>query len=171
MDFELRNWKEDDIESLVKHADNFNVARYMTDAFSHPYTRETGLSFIAFANKDNPVHIFAIDVNKNAVGGIGIHPQNDILRKNAELGYWLAEPYWGKGIMTNAVTQMIHFAFANYDIQRIFARPFGNNGASQKVLQKAGFKFENKFEKTIFKNGEYLDELFYAIRRHDFEAR
>ena len=108
-----------------------------------------------------------IDVNGEAVGGIGLHPKEDIERMNAELGYWLAEPFWGKGIITKAITQIVDFGFKTYDITRIFARPFGTNLASQRVLEKAGFKFECKFEKTLLKNGEMLDELFYSIRRKE----
>ncbi|MCC6384482.1 MAG: GNAT family N-acetyltransferase, partial [Bacteroidia bacterium] len=124
--------------------------------------------FIEFAIADNPVHIFAIEVNNEAVGGIGIHPQSDIFFKNAELGYWLAEQYWGRGIISNAVKQMVDFTFTTYRIDRIFARPFGTNIASQKVLEKNNFKLEGRFEKVIFKNGEYADELVYGYRRENW---
>jgi ribosomal-protein-alanine N-acetyltransferase len=98
------------------------------------------------------------------VGGIGIHPQTDIQRKNAELGYWLAESFWGNGIISNAIKQVVQFTFETYDINRIYARPFGTNIASQQVLEKNGFDLEARFEKTLIKNGELLDELIYAIR-------
>jgi len=137
------------------------------DIFPNPYHEANGRTFISMATKDSPLHIFAIDVGGEAVGGIGLHPQSDVQRKNAELGYWLAEPYWGKGIVTEAVKQMIEYGFKTFDINRIFARPFGNNLASQRVLEKAGFKLEARFEKTFFKNGEFLDELIYAIRRNE----
>jgi len=165
MDFKLRPWAINDIDSLIEYANNFEIAKFLTDAFPHPYTIENGKSFIAFATKDDPIHIFAIDIDGQAVGGIGIHPQSDVYKKNAELGYWLGEPFWGKGIMTKAIQQMIGFAFKTYDINRVFARPFGTNIASQRVLEKTGFKLEAKFEKTFFKNEEYLDELIYATRR------
>ncbi len=165
MEFKLRPWTLNDLNSLVKYANNKDIAKFMTDGFPHPYIEEAGRGFIAFATKDDPIHIFAIDINGEAVGGIGIHPQSDIQRKNAELGYWLAEPFWGHKIMTRAVQQMLDFAFNNYDITRVFARPFGTNIASQKVLEKAGFKLEGRFEKTLYKNGEFLDELVYAVRR------
>lgn len=154
-----------DIESLVKYADNYNIAKNMTNQFPHPYRKENGSAFIAFATKDSPVHIFAIDINGEAVGGIGIHPQSDIQCKNAELGYWLGEPHWGKGIISRAIPQILDFAFKTYDITRVYARPFGTNIASQKVLEKNGFKLEARFEKSLFKNGEYLDELVYALRK------
>jgi len=113
----------------------------------------------------DPVRVFAIEVNGIPCGSIGLMVQPDIHRKNAEMGYWLAEPYWGQGIMTEAVRQMIEFGFYNLDINRIFARPFSINIASQRVLEKAGMKLDGRFEKTLFKNGQYLDELIYAIRK------
>lgn len=167
MNFTLRPWTPTDIDSLVKYANNPNIAKFMTDKFPHPYAKENGEAFISFATKDDPIHIFAIDVNGEAVGGIGLHPKDDIERMNAELGYWLAEPFWGKGIITKAITQIVDFGFNTYDITRIFARPFGTNLASQRVLEKAGFKFECKFEKTLLKNGEMLDGLYYSIRRKE----
>ena len=165
MDFKLRPWALNDLNSLVKHANNFNVAKFLTDGFPHPYTADDGKKFIDLATKDSPIHIFAIDINGEAVGGIGIHPQTDIHKKNAELGYWLAEKYWGKGIITKAIKEIVAFAFSTYEIDRLFARPFGSNLASQRVLEKAGFTLEARFTRTLFKNGEYLDELVYAIRR------
>lgn len=165
MNFKLRPWAATDLDSLVKYADNFNIARNMADIFPHPYTREKGQAFLEMATKGNPPHILAIEVEGEAAGGIGIHPQTDIYRKNAEMGYWLAEPFWGKGIMPQAVRQMVEYGFEHWDINRIFARPFGPNTPSQKVLEKAGFTLEARLEKTFYKNGEYLDELIYAVRR------
>lgn len=165
MNFKLRPWTLNDLDSLVKYANNPVIAKNMTDKFPYPYTSDNGKAFISFAMQGDPVHIFAIDVNGEAVGGIGLHPQTDIQRKNAELGYWLAEPFWGQGIITAAIRQMTDYGFNTFDVMRIFARPFGTNVGSQKVLEKSGFILEGKFEKTLFKNGEYLDELVYAIRR------
>lgn len=165
MNFILRPWSIDDLDSLVNFANNPDIAKFMSDQFPHPYTIEKGKAFIEFATKNTITNIFAIDVEGKAAGGIGIHPQEDIYCKNAEMGYWLAEPYWGKGIITKAVLQMIEYAFANFDISRIYARPFGTNTGSQKVLEKAGFVLEARITKSLFKNGEYLDELIYAVRR------
>ncbi len=165
MEFKLRPWNISDLDSLVQYANNWNVAKNMTDKFPFPYSESNGRAFIEFATKDEPIHIFAIDLNGIAVGGIGIHPQEDIHRKNAELGYWLAEPFWGKGIMSRAVKQAVNFAFDSFEIDRVFARPFGTNLASQKVLEKNGFVLEGRFDKVLFKNNEYLDELIYAVRR------
>lgn len=165
MHFRLRSWIIEDLSSLVKYANNFKIARNLMDAFPHPYSEENGKAFIEMANTYVPPNILAIEVNGEAAGAIGLHPQHDVYRKNAELGYWLAEPYWGKGIMTEAIRQMVNYGFENPDLRRIYARPFGYNIASQKTLEKAGFVLEARLEKTILKNGEYHDELIYAVRR------
>lgn len=165
MHFTLRPFTINDLDSFVKYANNPKIANNLTDKFPHPYTIEHGKIFIEMATKNNPANIFAIDINGEACGGIGIHPQDDVQRKNAELGYWLAEPFWGNGIISKAIPQIVEYAFKNFDITRIYARPYGTNAASQRVLEKAGFKLEGKFEKTLFKNGEFLDEYIYAIRK------
>ena len=165
MHFHLRPWTIDDLDSLIKYANNFSIAKNLTDAFPHPYTVENGKAFIEMANKINPPNILAIEVNSEAAGAIGLHPQHDVYKKNAELGYWLAEPYWGKGIVTAAIRQMVDYGFNNWEFSRIYARPYGYNIGSQRALEKAGFVLEAKLEKTFFKNDEYQDELIYAIRR------
>lgn len=165
MPIKLRPWTISDLPSLLKYANNPNIAANLTNGFPHPYTKADGLKFIAFANQDAPVHIFAIEVDGEAVGGIGIHPQHDIHEKNAELGYWLAEPYWGRGIISEAIPLVISFAFETFPITRIFARPFGRNIASQKVLEKNGFILEARLNRTIFKNGQFEDELIYGFRK------
>lgn len=165
MNFTLRPWNINDLDSLVKNGNNPNIAKNMTNQFPHPYTVEKGKMFIEFATRDIPIHIFAIDVNGEACGGIGIHFLSDIQCKNAELGYWLGEPYWGKGIITKAIRETVDYSFKTFDITRIFARPFGTNIGSQKALEKAGFILEGRFEKAFFKNGEYVDELIYAVRK------
>ncbi len=168
MNFILRPWKMSDLENLVNYANNTAIARFMTNQFPYPYTREKGITFIQNCMSHNPTQIYAIVVDSVAAGGIGIHPQTDIQIKNAELGYWLAEPYWGKGIATRAVKEMITYGFETFDITRIFARPFGNNIASQRVLEKSGFVLEARIKDGFFKNGEYIDELIYAVRKGDF---
>jgi [ribosomal protein S5]-alanine N-acetyltransferase len=165
MNFTLRKWTKKDLQSLVKHANNIAIAKNMSNAFPFPYTVEFGRRYIEKAITMNPVRIFAIDIGNEAVGSIGIYPQTDIHCRNAEMGYWLAEEFWGQGIMTDAIRQIVDYSFKTLDIDRIFARPFGSNTASQRTLVKAGFILEYRFEKTIFKNGEYQDELIYAIRK------
>lgn len=165
MNYLLRPWRESDLESLVSNANNPKIAQFMTNRFPYPYSKEHGANWLKMATTQSPVLFQAITLNDEAIGGIGIHPQQDIMCKNAELGYWLGEKYWGKGIMTKVIPEIIKYGFNTLDINRIYARPFGNNPASQKVLEKCGFQLEARFEKTIFKNGEYQDELFYSIGR------
>ena len=169
MEFILRPWKASDINSLIKYANNWNIAKNLTNQFPHPYTIQDGKAFIEYATKDEPIHIFAIEVNQEAVGGIGIHPQSDIFIKNAEIGYWLGEPFWGHGIVSKAIKQIVQFGFSTFDIERIFARPYGTNVASQKILEKNNFLLEGRYNNILYKNGEYLDELIYAIRRYNWE--
>ena len=170
MEILIRPWKISDKPNLVKYANNWKVAKNLIDKFPFPYHEEDAESYIEFANKDIPVHLFAIDKDGEAIGAIGITLQKDIYRKNVELGYWLAEPYWGQGIVCKAVVQVVKFAFETYDIARIYAGVFGNNLASQRVLEKSHFTLEAKFQKTLFKNNEYQDELIYGLRREDWAA-
>lgn len=138
----------------------------MRDMFPYPYTEEAGIQFLHRIMPDNPLKVFAIVIDHEACGSIGIFPQEDISRINAELGYWLAEKHWGKGIITAAVKEMIQYGFRTLPIQRIFAIPFVENKASQKVLEKAGFRLEAIIEKSIIKNNIIQDQLIYAIRRN-----
>lgn len=167
--FKLRPWSMTDLDSLVKYANNQNIAKNLTDKFPFPYTESDGKAFIEFATKADPVQIFAIDIDGQAIGAIGIYPQDDIFRKNAELGYWLAEPFWGQGIISSAIRYAVNYAFETYDIDRVFARPFGTNIASQRVLEKNNFVLEGRFEAVLIKNGVLLDEFVYAIRRKNWK--
>jgi ribosomal-protein-alanine N-acetyltransferase len=163
--FLLRNFEDNDAESLSQNANNPKIAGKLTDAFPHPYQLEDAQRFIAMAQSHSPARIFTIDYNGEACGGMGIHPQNDIMRKNAELGYWLAEPLWGKGIISVLIPEIIRYGFNHFDIDRIYARPFGSNLASQKVLLKAGFVLEAHIKENIFKWDRVEDELIYGFRR------
>lgn len=165
MTYKLRPWKTDDLDSLMLYADNWNIAKNLTDKFPHPYTRESGENFISYAGAGDPLQIFAIEIEGRASGGIGVHPQEDIFKKNAELGYWLAEPYWGKGIISAAIKEVVDYAFETFDITRVFARPFGTNIGSQKALEKNGFVLEARLQNTVWKKDRFEDELIYAVRR------
>jgi RimJ/RimL family protein N-acetyltransferase len=164
MDIKLRKWSEADLDSLVKYANNSNVAKWLTNGFPHPYTLEDGKAYLTMIANDNPTKVFAIEVNGEAVGSIGLFPQTDIHEKNAEMGYWLAEEYWGQGIMLKTIEEIVEYGFRTFNIVRIFARPFSTNLKSQRVLEKAGFILEARLKKALFKNGEFMDELIYAKR-------
>ena len=165
MNIKLRKWNESDLDNLVKYANNFNIAKWLTNGFPHPYTYEDGKSYLSMIENDNPTKVFAIDVDGEAVGSIGIFPQTDIHEKNAEMGYWLAEEYWGKGIIPEAINEIVAYGFQTFDIVRIFARPFSTNLNSQRVLEKAGFILEARLKNTLYKNGEFIDELIYSKLR------
>jgi len=165
MNFTLRPFKDTDLTSLVKYANNYNIAKFLTNQFPHPYTDEDGRKFISSVSNNNPANVFAVVVNEEAAGAIGIFPQSDIHEKNAEMGYWLAEPFWGKGIITRAIEQIVEYGFKTFDISMIFSRPFSSNPASQRVLEKAGFVCEAQLKNAIYKKGSYFDELIYTKRR------
>jgi RimJ/RimL family protein N-acetyltransferase len=164
MNFTLRPFKDTDLASLVKYANNYNIAKFLTNQFPHPYTDEDGRKFISSVVNNIPTNVFAIEVNGEAAGSIGIFPQSDVHEKNAEIGYWLAEPFWGNGIITRAIVEIVEYGFKTFDITRIFARPFSTNLASHRVLEKAGFICEAQLKNALYKNGVYMDELIYAKR-------
>lgn len=171
LNINLRQWRISDAENLVKYANNPNIANKVRDSFPHPYSLIDANNFIQFASTKCPNSIFAITIDDEAIGGIGLHPQSDIHRQNAELGYWLGEPFWGKGIITYAIQQIVSWGFDHLPIDRIYAIPFGSNLGSQRALEKAGFLLEAKLSKTIIKNGKQEDELIYAIRKGDLLVR
>ncbi len=164
--FTLRPWQHSDLPALVRNANDQEIAANMTDTFPHPFTIPAGEAFLQRVIGDTPAKVLAIEIDGEVCGSIGIFPQHDIFHQNAELGYWLARKHWGKGIMTSAIQQIVDHGFENFPgIDRIYARPFGSNYASQRALDKAGFLLEAKFKGTILKNGKVDDELVYAIRR------
>ncbi len=165
MTITLRKYTLNDLDELVKLGDNSNIAMFMMNRFPHPYTKEKGIEFINLALTHNPAQLMVIDLNGKFIGAIGVHPMEDVFSFNAELGYWLGEEYWEKGYANQALKLMIDYVFRNFKISRIFLRIFSNNKASLKLAEKTGFKLEAKFEKTVCKNGELLDEFVYAIRK------
>lgn len=165
MQFELRPFQHSDLSSLVKHANNYNIAKNLSNKFPFPYTQDDGIAFINLALSATPQEIFAIVVNGEVAGSIGVHPQADFYCKNAEMGYWIAEDYWGQGIVPQAIQLMVKHGFKTFDITRIFARTFDTNIKSQRVLEKTGFKLEAELTGTFYKNGTVYDELIYAVRK------
>lgn len=163
--FQLRPFHPDDLPSLVKHANDPSVAGNLTDSFPHPYTEQFGRDFIQQAIETIPLRR-CIDIAGECVGAIGLHPKTDLWRRNLELGYWLAKEHRGKGIMTEAIRQMVRLGFETFpEVTRIYATPFGSNIASQKALEKAGFIVEATLIGTLVKNGVVEDEWIYAVRR------
>lgn len=163
--FTLRPFRPADLDALVTHANDPTVAANLTDAFPHPYTPEHGRAFLELAMQPIPLRR-CIEVDGECAGAIGLHPKQDLWRRNMELGYWLAKEHRGKGIMTAAIQQMVHLGFETFpEVTRIYATPFGSNTASQKALEKAGFTLEANLTGTLVKGATVHDELIYAIRR------
>ncbi len=119
-------------------------------------------AFLQAVSQQDPVTFFAIATNEEAIGGIGITINSDVHRCSAELGYWLAEPFWGKGIMSESVVNLTDYAFENFGLIRIYAEPYAINPASCRILEKAGFVLEGRMRKNVIKNGQVLDQFLYA---------
>jgi RimJ/RimL family protein N-acetyltransferase len=161
----IRTWRPDDVESLARNANNIKVWRNLRDAFPHPYTEAHASEWIRTAASAVPETSFAIAVDGPAVGGIGFVLQNDIFRCSIEIGYWLGEPYWGRGITTEAVKAMTEYAFERFDVRRVYAGVFDWNRASARVLEKSGYIFEGRMRKGVIKEGQIIDDLIYAVVR------
>lgn len=151
-----------DAESLVRHADNINVARQLRDRFPHPYTRANASIFLKAATSAAEPSNLAIDVDGEAAGAIGYVPGIDVERYSAEIGYWLGESYWGRGIVTEALLLVTEYVFGAGNLLRLFALPFADNVASTRVLEKAGFVREAVLRSSSVKYGQPRDQALYA---------
>jgi len=159
----LRRWRAKDIKSLVEHANNINVSRYLRDRFPYPYTRKDARGFLASATGAGADDTrLAIDVAGEAVGGIGAIVGSDVERFSAEVGYWLGESYWGRGIVTEALTLFSDHVFARMNLLRLFAVASAANGASARVLEKAGYQQEGVMRSAAVKFGQPHDQLLFA---------
>ena len=158
----VRDWRLADKPSLLRLADNRNVARNLAHRFPHPYTEtDADAWFVLLANKPQPT-AWAIDVGGLAVGGIGIDIGEGIYAKTARFGYWLGEPLWGQGIMTAAVRATAEFVLGHFDLVRLEAPVFEWNPASMRVLEKCGFVREGVQRKGVYKEGRIIDAVIYA---------
>jgi len=160
----LRPWRVGDEASLVRHANNRRVWRNLS-RLPHPYTTGDADTWIARASAQTPVTDFAIEVDGAAVGGIGVELGREVFHRSAEIGYWLGEPYWGRGIATEALRAMTEYAFVTFDLCRLQAGVFEWNPASMRVLEKAGYTLEARHRKNVTKDGQTIDRLIYALVR------
>jgi len=160
--YTIRDWREDDAASIAQYANNKKIWINLRDAFPYPYSMLDAEAFLRKAMGMEPRTYFAIASDDEAIGSIGLMPGDDVHRFTAELGYWLAEPFWGNGIMTDAVRALSEYAFNELGIQRIFAEPYTTNAASARVLEKSGFSLEGVIRAAIFKDGSMLDQYLYA---------
>ncbi len=160
----IRQWKREDAASLAVALDNKKVQDNLRDGLPFPYTERDAEEYIAAmtAADKNSVFAFAIVYDGKCVGSIGVFRQTNIHFRTAELGYYVAEEYWGRGIATAAVREICDYVFNNSDIIRIYAEPFAYNAASCRVLEKASFNKEGVLKSNAFKCGKALDMNMYA---------
>jgi RimJ/RimL family protein N-acetyltransferase len=161
----IRKWNINDIEVLVQIANNINVWNNLRNYFPHPYTIEDAKSWLELVDVEGATLNFAIEFEGVLVGGIGLIPNSDIYVMSAEIGYWIGESYWGKGIATEAIRQITEYIFYNFDIIRIYAEVFENNKPSMRALEKNGFYLEGVRRKSIFKNGNLMDDYIWVRLR------
>jgi len=159
----VRSWRKSDVDSLVRHANNQKVWLQLRDRFPHPYTAADGEAWLVHACEAEPEKDLAIDVAGEAAGGIGLTLGSDVERISAEIGFWLGESLWGRGIVTAAVRAFTARAFSAYGLQRIFALPFAGNTASRRVLEKSGFALEGILRRSALKAGRVTDQALYAL--------
>lgn len=164
----IRSFRPDDAPSLTKHIGTYSVARNMA-MIPHPYSLKDAEEWIGIATSRNPETHFAIAVNDEVVGGIGVEvgdhrgiPRNEHC---AEIGYWLAETYWGRGIMSEAVPALTEWAFTELPLIRLYAVVYSRNPASARILAKTGYDLEGTMRARYFRDGEFIDGLLYAMVR------
>jgi ribosomal-protein-alanine N-acetyltransferase len=161
-DLRIRTWRKTDLDALLRHANNPKIAANLRDQFPHPYTRRDAIDFLNYVRDLDEPRSLAVEYGGEAIGGIGIRPGTDIARLSAEMGYWLSEAYWGRGLMTRAVQAASDWAFDYYGVVRLFATVFPQNVGSIRVLEKAGFEREAVLRRSAIKNGVILDQVLYA---------
>lgn len=165
----IRKWELSDATDLAAVLSNRKIQDNLRDGLPYPYTEQDGIEFISamLSADENDTFAFAITVDDKVVGSIGVFRQGNIHRQTAELGYYIAEEYWGKGIMTEAVKQICEYVFDKSDIIRIYAEPFAYNVASCRVLEKAGFQYEGTLRSNAVKNGKVIDMKMYSLLKAD----
>jgi ribosomal-protein-alanine N-acetyltransferase len=159
---EVRSFLPTDASSIARHANNRKIWINLRDSFPHPYSIEDAVVFIAFALSEKPETALAIAVDGRAVGAIGFRILPDVERVTAEVGYWVGEAFWGKGIVTEVLSAMTPWAIETHGLARIFAVPFEWNAASMRVLEKVGYVFEGRMRRSAIKDGKIVDQLLYA---------
>ena len=162
----IRDWRIDDAPSIAKYANNRKIWINLRDGFPYPYQLPDAENFISKVAQQDPRTVFAIADDKEAIGSIGLMLGEDVHRFTAEMGYWLAEPFWNKGIMSEIVSRFADFAFEKFELNRIVAGPYIGNPASARVLEKAGFVLEGTLRASVFKDGKVLDQFLYAKIRN-----
>ncbi len=158
----LRRWRSDDLRPLVEIANNPRIAANLRNVFPCPYRLKDGLAWLDLAANQFAETAWAIEENGNLAGGIGLFPQEDINVGTAEIGYWLGEPYWGRGIATEAVRILTRHALSELKYRRVFATVLAGNAASCRVLEKCGYRPEGSLRRSAIKNGVICDQIMFA---------
>jgi len=158
----LKPYSLSDAEDLTRIANNEKISGNMRDLFPQPYSLQDAENYIKLRLEDKIQSIFAIIYNGELVGSIGLHLQQDVYRLSAELGYFIGEKYWNKGIATKSIALITEFGFESLHLTRIFAGVFEHNKASMRVLEKNNYTLEGIKRKAIIKNNILMDEYFYA---------
>lgn len=166
----LRPWRKGDEFSLAHHANDREIWRNLRDRFPHPYTVADAEAWVRLVEGEDPPVNFAIEVDGQVVGGIGLERGKDIERITAELGYWLGRAFWGRGIVSAAVRGVTAYAFSTLGLTRVYALSFARNHASLRVLEKAGYVREGRLRRFALKDGEVLDQVLFAITDQDLAA-
>lgn len=165
MNVQLRAWRPQDAPALAGLINNKKVQDNLRDGIPYPYTPADAGQFIRqmLAADEGSVWAFAVEADGALAGSVAVYRQGNIHRRTGELGYYLGEPFWGKGVATAAVGQACRAVFARTDLLRIFAEPFAHNAASCRVLEKCGFTCEGTLRWNAVKNGRVVDMKLYAL--------
>jgi len=170
-DIHLRPPEIGDAEAIARLGNNKKIWDNLRDYMPYPYSLDDAYSFIERISKERPPHTFAIIRRSELCGIAGFLPQEDIYRHSLEMGYWLGEPYWGRGIATSMLPLLLQYGFQELKAKRIFTSIFEHNIASQRLVLHAGFQKEGILRKAVIKNGQLIDEHRYGLLRTDHEAQ
>ncbi|HWP51087.1 MAG TPA: GNAT family protein [Clostridia bacterium] len=167
MAYKIRPWRLDDAGDLALALNNQKILDNLRDGLPFPYTAQDARAYIsAMLNADrDKVYAFAITIDDKTIGSIGAFRQENIHAQTAEIGYYISEPFWGRGIGTCAVRQLCKRIFSTTDIVRLYAEPFAHNIASCRILEKSGFALEGVLRKNAVKNGQIIDMKMYALTK------
>ena len=158
----IRSFHATDARALARHANNRRVWINLRDRFPFPYTVGDARGYLRAMRTQSPETAFALDVDGEAVGSIGLLLQQDVDRVSAEVGYWLGEAFWGRGIASEALSALSPWALGAFNLTRLYAHCFAHNVGSARVLEKSGYILEGRCRRAAIKDGQVLDQLQYA---------
>ena len=161
----IRSYRPGDLDALLRYAGNRKVSIQLRDRFPYPYTRPDGEQWLRRVTEQQPKTDFAIATDKELIGGIGLELRDDVETGSAEVGYWLGQPFWGRGIATAALKVFCTWAFSHFDLARLQACVFESNPASLRVLEKVGFALEGRLRRAVLKDGRRMDMFVYGLLR------